>query len=803
MQGSLLFQPQTQPEEPIRIEDSLLFSQSQPHADPDSPLQFTQAPPEQNVSENRPEGSKEVKLFNGKKIFLRRRTPQPVSVDYSDTILDMDKLHEQVEKRRTTRDAINEVRRSRISEKAKLSATQTDSGIWTEKYRPKAFFSLCPAGNERHYRSIMHWLRLREKEKKVLLVHGPPGVGKTAAVHALANQAGYGVYEVNAANALDNDRGDSSSNAYSRQLAKLRHRMKIALTSNDVMCMDKPTCLVIDEVDCAANANDVVRVILEIVNSRKFKLARPIICIANDAFSGKAMEKLRPLCELVGFRRPVATARSGPGKMQRVNVSAQKTVKEYLMDISNKEGLQMDRKEIADVFETCEGDMRACINQMQFAGRRLDKALHLGKNNGNYSSKDKNVSWFALVDRLFARDRYLSKDEDALDVYDMLLSGEGTSSASLDKVIRGCFNRYLEATHFQDDSLVRPAEISDWLHYYDRFHSRPGGDPAGYSTLAPLKFWSLFSEIDPPRNHETVIVPNAKSLDFETMELNKQNKSILMAITENLPISLKLSCSASSDFYACQFLPMLDIMLSPNPGSSRVKLTLRVGEQRLVERAAHIVKLLGLRLETLKNMETGSVSLAFGPNWDSITIFETDSAPVLLTQKSKLLNTKRNWLFPLLQAEFDLTMAQRVKRVALRVAPTAPKPKRPRKQVSAPDFFLRMHLKKDTLGESKGPNGEEAKSQEGADGEGAKSQEGTDGEEGKSQEGAEAKSQEGAEAKSQEDANGEVAGSQEDDNPEQSRIDQEAEKSARIWVKFNEGFSNAVRKNIGWVDLWA
>jgi len=24
----------------------------------------------------------------------------------------------------------------------------------------------------------------------------------------------------------------------------------------------------------------------------------------------------------------------------------------------------------------------------------------------------------------------------------------------------------------------------------------------------------------------------------------------------------------------------------------------------------------------------------------------------------------------------------------------------------------------------------------------------------------------------------------------------------RIWVKYNEGFSNAVRKNIGWNDIW-
>lgn len=751
IQGSLLFQPRDEPEESISISDSLLFSQSEIPGESSS-LHFVESQREEHphvekAEKTRPADSKIARLLSGKEVYLKKRSPKPVNVDYSDTILDMDKLHEQVERRRTTREAVDEVRRSRIGEKAKSPGEGLPQGVWTEKYRPSSFIDLCPAGNERNYRTVMHWLRTKDKAKKVLLVHGPTGVGKTAAVHALAKQAGYGVYEVNAANALDSDRSESSANAFSRQLSKLRLRMRNALTLNDVTCMDRPTCLVIDEVDCAANANDIVRVISELVHSKKTPVLRPIICIANDAFTGKAMEKLRSLCELVGFRRPVATAKSGPGKTQRVNVSAQKAVKEYLMEISNKEGLGMDRKEISEMFEVCEGDMRACINQMQFSGRRLDKALFLGVNPTVASLKEKNMSWFALVDRLFARDQKLSKDEDALNIYDLLFSGDGASGSSLDKVVRGCFNRYLEATHLQDDSLVRPAEISDWLHYYEIFHSRPGGDPIGYSTLAPLKFWSLFSEIDPPRNQDNIIVPNAKSLDFETLERSKQNKAIVQFIVDSIPVGLKLSCSANADFYACHFLPMLDQMLSPGVGSSRVKLTLRIGEQRILEKAAHIVKQLDLRLETLKNIETGNVSLAFGPNWDTITVYETESAPMPLGQKCKLLNTKRGWLFPLLQAELELYMAAKVKNVARRAAPEEPKPKRQRVYVTAPEYWRK-----------KGTSVE--------------------------------KSERADQASAAQD--------NEDEND-----DHEAKRTARIWVRYNEGFSNAVRKNIGWVDLWA
>lgn len=714
----MLFRPQA--EEPINIEDSLLFG-------------LSQVQPESQIFEDRSDkGFKKAKLTNGRQILLKKRMPKHVAVDYSDSFLDMDKLHAQVEKRKKVREATDEVRRTRVKESAVLKSPQTfaANGVWTEKYRPSTYFQLCPAGNERQYRTVMHWLRDKQREKKILLVHGPAGVGKTSAAHCLASQAGFGTYEVNAANALD-DSGSSSASAYGRQLSTLRLRMKNALFTNDVMSPGKPTCLIVDEIDCAANANDLVRVLTGLIQSKKQPVTRPIICIANDAFSGKAMEKLRPFCELVAFRRPVAS--SGPGKSQRVNLNAQKAVKQHLMEISEKEGLGMDRREITDVFETCEGDMRACINQMQFSGRKLDKALFVGASTV-YASKDKNVSWFTLVDRLFARNLKLSKNEDALDVFDMLLSGEGNAMGSLDKVVRGCFNRYLEATHLQDDSVLRPADISDWLFYYDHFNYH--SDPAGYSTLAALKFWSLFSEIDPPRNQECVIVPNAKNLDFEAMEAGKQNSAVLETFSANLPISMKLSCSSSKGFFACHFLPILETILSPDTGSARVKLTMQKHEKRNIEKIASLIKLFDMRLETTKNVETSSVTYAFGPNIDPITIYDTGSAPVTLEQKNRRLNSRRKWLFPLIKAEMDLATANNLKRVATRAAPEVKKVKRP-KLLSAPDHF-------------KIPDKD--------------------------------------------------ADKQEELTATQAKEQHEA---TRIWVKYHEGFSNAVRKNIGWMDLWA
>jgi len=92
--------------------------------------------------------------------------------------------------------------------------------MWTEKYRAKRFKDL--VGDERTHRSVLKWLkgwdsivfphRSRHKPKvrpadvllperphrKIMLLTGPPGLGKTTLAHVCARQAGYEVQEINA-----------------------------------------------------------------------------------------------------------------------------------------------------------------------------------------------------------------------------------------------------------------------------------------------------------------------------------------------------------------------------------------------------------------------------------------------------------------------------------------------------------------------------------------------------------------------------------------------------------------------------
>lgn len=726
------------------------------------------APPEpqMNMSDSIlfKDDGKTVRLFNGKTISLRPRKKIVQDVDYSDSILDMDKLHERVSLRDSLRESQKLIR-------ALQPKSQAKSEIWTEKYRPKTFMQLCPAGNEKQYRLVMHWLRkwgsvvfgkdsppdestdhLGRPHRKILLVHGPTGVGKTAAVHLLARQMGYSVQELNAANSMDTMSGVESvdgAGRFANATAALKLKIKNALTTNSITANGKPTCLVIDEIDCSINAGDIIKVINDLVvadqrsqrdtdKKKKFTLNRPIICIANDIYSQNVrsygpnpMDKLRPICEIVAFKG-LATGKN-PGT--RINTGAQKAAKEYLMAISNKEKIGLDSKEIGEVLEVCEGDLRACLNYMQFTSRKLDPSVYAFSGPAN-KNMDSLVSWFAMVDLIFRRNQQLSKDENFEVMLQRMTAGDGKAAASgsLDKVVRGCFNRYLDVVHYQDDSAVGPAEISDWLYFYDILTCK-NREFGFYPSLAALKFWSLFSDANPRTyRDDNSLLPNARGLEFESLELLKQNKAVVKRFSDQLPVDVKLA-SGGHDFYALHFLPYLDAMLSPEIGSSKVKSSLKDNEKKLVEKLARLTKRFDIKLETQRDMETNQVSLLYAPNWDTITVFDNLFAPVPLASKTKVVHAKRLWLFPLIQSELTAAVAAVLKRQRTESpGPEAAKVKKAR-MTSSLDFFKNQY--------------DQISTQLSADITPASDHE-----------------------------------------------------IARIWVKYHEGFSNAVRKNIGWKELW-
>ena len=670
----------------------------------------------------------DAKLFDGRTIHLKKKDPTEIQpeIELSGSFMDIDDLFAKAELRNRIKK--NETDLSFFTP----SATETTE-MWTEKYRPRKFVDLCSAGNDRGYRQMFLWLKNYGETpqnseapppRKIMLVHGPPGMGTTLAVHICARQLGYHVHELNAANLMDQLPQTTASlfdELRAKTLAALRLRIDNALLTTLLEAKGRPTCLVIDEIDLAGNTHDIIRVLGDVIRKDsmgKKKLNRPIICIANDIFvsnstrvGGLSMDKLRPMCELVQLRRPVATGI--------------KAIKDHLAWIARQEALAIDHRAINEVVDLCDADIRACINHLQFTSRakpRGDPTRFQGQvdeRSGSYI--DGGVLWMQLTDLLFQRRPRQPKEEVFAELSRTFIGDNARGAPVIDRVMRGVFHRYLD---YEDHMLSKPAELADWLGTYDMLAA---SDASAYSTIPALAVWSIYNEVGNSRTKEPVVA-NARGLEFESHERAKATQALADHVWLRAPVELKRAVGSAGLFtFVGSTLPALHPLLHP-PFPSKVKSNLNQRQQQTLAQVAALVSKLELRLQTERDLATGVTSLQFSPLVDELVVFDTPFAEIAANTHLKQIQQVRAQLFPLLITEFE------AKPVHKRPAPVAPVVVPAKRARTTVDFFKQRYddLATATLG------------------------------------------------------------------PVEPEVVVE-----RIWVKYNEGFSNAVRKTIGWKEIWA
>jgi len=244
---------------------------------------------------------------------------------------------------------------------------------WTQKYRPRSLSEVI--GNEEAKRKILGWIRLWDRgipEKRALFIYGPPGIGKTVTVEALANDLNMELIE-----------SDASSYRTEEAVRRLAGR-----ASQFGSIFGRKKLILFDELDGITGSADAggLREITEVIKTTRV----PIILIANDAFEPR-FASLRNLCLLIEFKKP-----------SKVEVAR------HLAKICAREGIDAEEAALKFIAERSGGDVRSAINDLQ--------ALAQGKSKLTYED----VSWLASRDRkeeifnvlrmiLYARDASAAK----------------------------------------------------------------------------------------------------------------------------------------------------------------------------------------------------------------------------------------------------------------------------------------------------------------------------------------------------------------------------------------------------------
>ncbi|KAJ5775756.1 uncharacterized protein N7511_000767 [Penicillium nucicola] len=433
---------------------------------------------------------------------------------------------------------------------------KVDSAMWTEKYRARKFTDLI--GDERTHRGVLRWLKGWEQivfpglakskakkaskddeddyaHRKVLLLSGPPGLGKTTLAHVCARQAGYEVLEINA------------SDDRSRDVVKGRIRdalgtenvkgMNVEVGEQKVRRAGKPVCVVVDEVDGVVGGSGssgeggfmkalIDLVLLDQRNSKwatensgskkrkgdNFRFMRPLILVCNDLYHSS----LRPL------------RASSIAEMVSVRQAPLENVVQRIKAIFIREGIACDSDGARRLCEaawglagrkqrsgrttgSAEGDIRSVLVAAEFVAHKLrneslPSSLRLSRNwleqrvlnaSAEGSSFFKELSRGGvreIVNRVFTEGAGFSDGPVGMSFQDKY-DGPNTrvpvgvadlrkrhainrlremvdSSGDQDRCVSDCFASYPIQQYQDDNYFSKPNTAHDWLHFHDTMSSK-------------------------------------------------------------------------------------------------------------------------------------------------------------------------------------------------------------------------------------------------------------------------------------------------------------------------------------------
>jgi len=225
-----------------------------------------------------------------------------------------------------------------------------------EKHRPQCFADI--QGQESGVLRIKEFIEnFKTNKKNAMLLHGPAGTGKTSLAHVLAKETSSEIIELNASDLRNKDQID--------KIIKTATQQKSLFRTNKL--------ILVDEVDgISAVDRGGLPELIKIIQDSIF----PVIITANDIWDSK-FSSLRQKCELVQFKD--------------VNYL---TILKILIDIAQKESLDIHPDILKSIAIKSKGDIRAALNDLQASSQQLI-------NPENLDERDKSKSIFNALQQVF------------------------------------------------------------------------------------------------------------------------------------------------------------------------------------------------------------------------------------------------------------------------------------------------------------------------------------------------------------------------------------------------------------------
>ena len=223
---------------------------------------------------------------------------------------------------------------------------------WTVKHKPTSLTEVI--GNKEIIQKFVDWIKSWDKgtpKKRAAFLYGPPGIGKTVTVEALAHDFQMELVEKNAS--------DYRTEEAVKRFAGLASQFKSLFGGRRIVLLDE-----LDGLIGTADRGG-VKAITEIAKTAQC----PIVLIANNAYDPR-FSNLRSYCILIEFKKPPVGE-----------------VAEHLKRICACEGIQADDGALKFIAQRSGGDVRSAVNDLQ--------ALAQGKKKLTYED----VSWLGYRDR--------------------------------------------------------------------------------------------------------------------------------------------------------------------------------------------------------------------------------------------------------------------------------------------------------------------------------------------------------------------------------------------------------------------